>query len=161
MVASEEIDKYKPSDDSDEDSTHSQKNGQNRNSTYSQKSVQNGGEEKEDAAAIVTEGENDADKFIEIVDKVINKFEVFRTRQGRAGLVHNFLRGLEIAEGIEYGISAFFVIVTTDHHHHHHHYHRQQLPSSLITIITIINIISSSSFPPPPSALSTLSSSFP
>ncbi|KAK3741814.1 hypothetical protein QZH41_010452, partial [Actinostola sp. cb2023] len=86
MVASDEIDKYnKTSDDSDEDSNCDQKNVQN-------------GEEKEDAAPNNDEeGKTDADKFVDIADKVINKFEVFRTRQGRAGLVHNFLRGLDIS----------------------------------------------------------------
>lgn len=123
MVASDEIPaKYnKISDDSDEDSTHDlikngqngnsthdETNGQKRNSTHEQKNgqkrnsahEQNGGGKKGDAVSIAVDGDSDADKFVEIVDKVINKFEVFRTRQGRAGLVHNFLRGLEIAEGM-------------------------------------------------------------
>ncbi|XP_048577895.1 cytosolic phospholipase A2 isoform X2 [Nematostella vectensis] len=75
MIASEEDDHNEDSDDeqaSDSDEKDAAKNS-------------NGDDDKEQS------------KLMEIVEKVIDRFDVFKTRQGRAGLVHNFLRGLQIA----------------------------------------------------------------
>lgn len=88
MVASDEIghsDKAN-GEDSDEEFNDDQKEPQNGAEKDKEDAPQQNGEEEK----------NDADKFADIVDKVINKFEIFRTRQGRAGLVHNFLRGLDL-----------------------------------------------------------------
>jgi hypothetical protein len=80
-LASVDIDHYnKTNEDSDDEANDDHKDSQD-------------GEENEE------EGKTFADKLADIAVGVINKFEIFRTRQGRAGLVHNFLRGLEMSSG--------------------------------------------------------------
>ncbi|XP_031567432.1 cytosolic phospholipase A2-like [Actinia tenebrosa] len=88
MVASDAIGHANKAngEESDEESNDEPKESPNKAEKDKEDAPEQNGEEHK----------SDADKFADIVDKVINKFEIFRTRQGRAGLVHNFLRGIDL-----------------------------------------------------------------
>ena len=43
-----------------------------------------------------------------LLEKMVDKFEILRTRSGRAGLVHNYMRGLEVKLLTNSGLCAWF-----------------------------------------------------
>ena len=82
--------------DDDDDPEDSESDNEDDNDVTDGYNNNNNNNNKNDETKEKHDDKDDKGFFGQFFEALVDKFAVFKTRAGRAGLVHNFLRGLQV-----------------------------------------------------------------